>query len=102
MDLLRQTGTRLTDWVDHLVVPEGDSSIREAAAAGYAFDRATGAWRHAAGMFPPLVAPQRPMHADLKSGAAIKAESVDYFLQTHHLAGKVMPTGTPGGPLQFA
>jgi hypothetical protein len=99
--LLLQTGTRLTDWVDHLVL-ENDSIIREAAAVGYEPDRLNAAWRHAAGMFPPVVTPQRPMHGGLKAGVAIKVESVDHFLQSHGLADQVTPYGKTGEPLRFA
>jgi hypothetical protein len=101
-DLLLQTGTRLIDWVDHLVIPEGDSSIREAAAAGYELDRVTAAWRHAAGMFPPLVTPQSPIHGELNAGLAIKVESVDFFLQIHGLASNVTPLGRAGGSMRSA
>jgi hypothetical protein len=101
-ELLLQTGTRLVDWVDHLVVPEGDPVLREAAGVGYELHRVTTSWRHPVGMFPPLVTPQRPIHGDLKRGVAIKVESVDFFLQTHGLAGQGRAQGLPGGPLGYA
>src|SRR5687768_11909989 len=63
-----QTGTRLTDWVDHLVVPTSESLAREAADVGYHRDSAAAVWRHSAGMFPPLVPAKRPMHGDLTAG----------------------------------
>jgi hypothetical protein len=100
--MLLQTGTRLADWVDHLVVPSGDAIAREAAGVGYELDHGTGAWRHPGGMFPPLVPASRPTHGDLGSGVAIKVEDVDFFLQTHGLANKVTPLGTLGGPLRSA
>jgi len=77
---------------------------REAASVGYAIDRGHGAtvWRHAKGMFPPLVAAMRPMHRNLTAGVAIKVEDVDYFLRTHGMAGKVISVGILGGPLRFA
>jgi hypothetical protein len=101
-ELLLQTGTRLVDWVDHLFVAEGDPLLREAAGVGYELDRGTLAWRHAAGMFPPLVTPQSPIHGEMKAGVAIKVESVDFFLQTHGLANQATPLGTAGGTLRFA
>jgi hypothetical protein len=102
--MAQQTGTRLTDWLDHLVVAAGDLLAREAAGVGYEIDGGAVAtvWRHAAGMFPPLVTPRPSMHGNLKAGIAIKVESVDYFLQTHELAGNVKPVGVVGGPLRFA
>jgi hypothetical protein len=101
--LLLQTGTRLVDWLDHLVVPPGDVFAREAASVGYSIDRGReAAWRHAAGMFPPLLTAMRPMHGDLTAGVAIKVEDVDFFLQTHGLADKVTGLGILGGPLRFA
>lgn len=99
-----QTGTRLVDWVDHLVVPPGDEFGREAASIGYAVDRGreAAAWRHAGGMFPPLVVANRPMHADLTAGVAIKVEDVDFFLQTHGLVNEVTTVGILGGTLRIA
>jgi hypothetical protein len=102
--LHRETGTRLVDWVDHLVVPASDSFTSEAAKAGYEVDPQAEAtvWRHAAGMFPPLVAASRQLHGELTSGVAIKVEDADFFLETHDLAGKLTPTGAARGPLRSA
>jgi hypothetical protein len=100
--LLSQTGTRLADWVDHLVFASGDAITREAERVGYQFDHSTGAWRHSGGMFPPLVAASRPVHDDLAAGVAIKVEDADFFLQSHRLADSVTPIGTRGVPLRSA
>ncbi len=102
--MFSQTGTRLVDWVDHLVVPPGDSFASEASKAGYKIDRGleTVVWRQSDGMFPPIVLADRRLHGDLNSGVAIKVEVVDYFLQTHNLAANVAPVGASGGPLRIA
>lgn len=100
----QQTGTRLVDWLDHLVVPPSDTFPSEALAVGYeiADDLDTTVWRHEAGMFPPLVVADRRMHGDLTAGIAIKVEDVDFFLKKNHLDGKVVPVGEPGGQLRLA
>jgi hypothetical protein len=102
--LHNETGTRLLDWVDHLVVPRGESFHGEAAAAGYTLnsDGDWAVWRHTAGMFPPLVAANTRTHGKLTAGVAIKVEDVDFFLQTHHLTDKVTPAGAARGPLRVA
>ncbi|MEX2140681.1 MAG: hypothetical protein WD894_15575 [Pirellulales bacterium] len=102
--MLLQTGTRLVDWLDHLVVPPSDAFAHEAASAGYAIDRDREAtvWRHAGGMFPPLVTAESPMHGNLVAGVAIKVEDVDFFLQAHGLTGKVATLGILKGPLRSA
>jgi len=102
--LLAQTGTRLVDWIDHLVVPPSDTFPSEALSVGYEIgtDLETTVWRHEAGMFPPLVMADRRMHGDLTAGVAIKVEDVDVFLQTNGLASKVVPVGVPGGQLRTA
>src|SRR5262245_57489390 len=88
-----QTGTRLTDWLDHLVVPSDENLAVEALHVGYelAGDLESTVFRHAQGMFAPLVVSDRRLHGDLTAGAAIKVENVDHFLQTHGLTGKVVP-----------
>ncbi len=115
--MLLETGTRLGDWLDYLVIAGNDapleelptratapSLIAEATGAGYEIDAAasTPVWRHRGGMFPPLVAANRELHGDLSSGVAIKVEDVDFFLQAHGLAGRVTPAGERGGPLRTA
>jgi hypothetical protein len=100
--LMLQTGTRLTDWLDHLVVPADESIFREAVSVGYEADPATDAWRHAGGMFPPLVTRQRPMHGDLQAGVAIKVESIDFFSHTHGLTTEATTSGSDGEPLRTA
>ncbi len=99
--MLMQTGTRLADWVDHLVV-SSESIAGEAATVGYELDHSTGAWRHPGGMFPPLVAAPRPMHGDLAAGVAIKVEDLDFFLQTHGLPNQGAPLGPRGGTFRSA
>src|SRR5690606_33793809 len=98
------TGTRLVDWLDHLVVPPSDTFPSEALGVGYeiGIDLETTVWRHEAGMFPPLVVADRRMHGDLISGVAIKVEDVDHFLQINGLAKKIIPVGVPGGQLRMA
>lgn len=99
-----QTGTRLVDWLDHLVVPLSDTFPSEALSVGYEIgpDLDTTVWRHSAGMFPPLVVADRRMHSELTAGVAIKVEDVDDFLQKHGLATTVTAVGAAGGQLRIA
>lgn len=99
-----QTGTRLTDWLDHLVVPSDESLAVDALRVGYEVgsDLESTVLRHSQGMFPPLVVYDRRLHGELTTGAAIKVENVDHFLQTHELAGKVVPVGAPGRQFRTA
>ena len=99
-----QTGTRLVDWVDHLIVPPSDSFPSEALGVGYEIgnDLDTTVWRHSAGMFPPLVVADKRMHGGLTAGFAIKVEDIDDFWQKHGIANKLSPVGAPGGQLRIA
>jgi len=76
-----ETGTRLVDWVDHLVLA-GDDRHRdvsqladELTEVGFVGKQAKGAgpsvWRHPAGMFPPVVVDPG------RTGMAIRVDSVD-------------------------
>src|SRR3990172_9066523 len=52
--LLRETGTRLVDWVDHIAGSEERVDRSALAAAGFEFDQSDGIpiAKHAGGMFP--------------------------------------------------
>ncbi|MCC7085527.1 MAG: hypothetical protein IT427_11020 [Pirellulales bacterium] len=103
-EMLAQTGTRLVDWLDHLVIPSDDSLAVETLHVGYevADDLETTVFRHVEGMFPPLVVSDRRLHGELTAGVAIKVERLDQFLQIHGLADKIVPTGAAGGKFRTA
>ncbi len=99
-----ETGTRLVDWVDHLVLPRSfvdEQTLREAgfelAAGGVLDDRGNEAslWQHAAGMFPAILI------GDHESPALfIAVESVADFLSAQQIQAEVM--GLPRSPLRLA
>jgi hypothetical protein len=104
MRMLGETGTRLVDWVDHLVVPQshftGDELIAvgfEAATDRVNLDRGGSclAWHHHEGLFPVLLVSDRE-----DFGIGIRSESVSDFLAAHRLESEI--AGPPGGPLRIA
>jgi len=73
--LLEQTGTRLTDWVDHLAIESAANPAleQELNEIGYASDEAASGdvWRHPLGMFPPVVVDSGHV------GIAIRCDSLE-------------------------
>lgn len=106
--LLNETGTRLTDWIDHLVLPADDGTrvgnetgvggghlADELAAAGFAATPEGDAvvWRHAGGMFPAILTLDGPVEKEAHGRRlaipsrrlAINVESVDEFVAAQRL-----------------
>ena len=81
--LHREAGTRLVDWVDHLVVDTEIVDMQLAEAAGFQLVDAAQEryWRHSGGIFPSL----REL-ADTdegEPGVAVRVESIEAFLAKH-------------------
>ncbi len=102
--MLQETGTRLTDWVDHLVVPTSRIGDEELTAVGFedSADRVDlecgsrcSAWHHREGLFPVLLVSDREEVA-----IGIRCESVSDFLAAHRFESEI--SGAPGGPLRLA
>jgi len=98
--LLRQTGTRLADWVDHHALPA--EARLEALLPGLGFaladDRgAQAVWEHPLALVPRIELTNDGVHR-----LAIKVESVDDFLAVHGLAGTVCAQGGLLSPLRKA
>ena len=90
--MMRETGTRLVDWVDHLWLPEASLSADQLSELGFLAEREgpLRVWRHLQGMFPTLVTSpgsQRRM--------AIKVESVADFAAAWGLDDSIHITGGP-------
>jgi hypothetical protein len=89
-----ETGTRLFDWVDHLVVHDAGGLRESLRNAGFIGRFAAGAgecYVHEEGMFPAIL----PIH-DGTTRVAIKVESVADFLSV----AQITPAGpVEGGPL---
>ena len=94
--LVDETGTRLFDWIDHLVV---DADVSQLTELGFSLDQEHGAWRHQAGLFPSIVA------AEKKGSPAIigiKVESVAFFLETQGLVERSQVVGEADSPFRMA
>ena len=79
--LLRKTGTRLADWVDHIALEESTIDRGALVDAGFSFGDSDGVpvAEHACGMFPLLRLDGR------RFGLGIKTESVSDFLSANGL-----------------
>jgi hypothetical protein len=93
--MMRETGTQLIDWIDHLGLPASDPAVQDLPQLGFA-ETTPQLWTHPRGMFPSI---------RVSSGAvlqlAIKVESVVDFLFAHH--GEVLGepiSGSPSAPLR--
>jgi hypothetical protein len=94
-----ETGTRLFDWLDHLVVPDAGGLRESLRNAGFIGRFATGAgecYVHEEGMFPAIL----PTH-DQALGVAFKVESVADFLAVAQLT-EVDVEGAPLAPMRRA
>ena len=93
-----ETGTRLFDWVDHLVVPDAGGLREQLRNAGFIGRFAAGAGEYFVneeGIFPAVV----PTH----SGPArvfVKVESVADFLSINPLAHEATVEGAPLAPVR--
>ena len=77
--LLRETGTRLVDWIDHLTLREAVVSDDQLVRLGFQPSSAANGWCHAQGLFPTIHRPQD----DGEVGVAMKVQSVDDFCRLH-------------------
>jgi hypothetical protein len=95
-----ETGTRLFDWVDHLVVPDVGGlreSLRNAGFIGRFAPGAGECFTHEEGMFPAIL----PTH-DGATRLAIKVESVADFLSVWQITPPAPVQGEPLSPLRRA
>lgn len=98
--LLAETGTRLNDWLDHLVAPR-DAGLKERLLdAGFRLDRGSD-WGDTyvcdLGMFPAVI-----LRDDDRTFAAVKVESVTDFLAAHNLPHHDRIEGEPLAQLRMA
>jgi hypothetical protein len=95
-----ETGTRLFDWVDHLVVPDTGGLRESLRNAGFIGRFAAGAGEtfvHEEGMFPAIL----PSH-EAVTRVAIKVESVADFLAIGRTAQESSVEGEPLAPMRRA
>lgn len=81
--LLHDTGTRLSDWVDHLEVPDVSGLDQRLHAAGFHAEASDGqvVFRHPGGLFPPVILASDGAHA-----LHLRVESVLDALQAAELS----------------
>lgn len=97
-DRLRlETGTRLTDWVDHFASPDVDGLVARLSAAGYRFDDQLQCWTIESGMFPPVV-----IHSDSIIRVVLRVESVAGFVTAGGFGGTVEIEGRPADSIRTA
>lgn len=87
--LLRETGTRLADWVDHFVLPRSSKNVDCLQTSGYT-DSPGGVWRHHRGLFPVIRLTDAP-----DRHIALKVDSIVDFLIAQELASGVVIQGGP-------
>lgn len=86
--MLAETGTRLSDWIDHLALPDADGFTERLSAAGYCQSESPQLWTIESGMFPPIL-----IHSGRHHRVTIRTESVVALLLAHGLAGRVQFEG---------
>ena len=96
--MLKETGTRFVDWVDHVAVaPQtlvNDIEIESAlSTAGFELTAQTAdekCFRHHGGLFVPVYVCNEFKDGPIRSRVAIKIDSVADFAAIHPMAGSVM------------
>jgi hypothetical protein len=83
--LLRETGTRLSDWVDHVALPAGTEMAAQLAEVGFEPSDSRGRvlWVHPAGAFPAI-----ETHADAVWRLVLRVESAADFLVAQRLTAR--------------
>ncbi len=87
-----RTGSQLADWLDHIIMADGDALRSELAELGFEPEDVPAAtddsvWYHPGALFPRLVL--RALATEESGavvGGAIQVEQISSFLMTHHLA----------------
>lgn len=92
-----ETGTRLQDWVDHLVLPQDDALIRELTEAGFDDDESPDGlvFRHPGGLFPAVRC--YPRHT---RRIVLKVDSVSDFMYAQRVFDRDSMDGTPVAQLR--
>jgi hypothetical protein len=106
-DLILHTSSRLVDWLDHLILADGDTPRRQLAEFGFEPEEVPLAtpgdrvYYHPGALFPRVVLrPGTGAAAGAVVGAAIQVEDVSAFLMAHRLVAPV--EGTPLSPYRRA
>ena len=97
--LRAETGTRLVDWIDHLMWPASAELESQLAETGFVpgYQGHTATWSHPLGIFPRI-----RLRAGVQPGAALRVESVSDFLVAQRQSSEVAIDGQPLSPLRRA
>ncbi|HER35696.1 MAG TPA: hypothetical protein ENO19_09560, partial [Halothiobacillaceae bacterium] len=103
--LAEHTNTRLIDWLDHLIVADGDRARGELADLGFQMEEVEveagdTVYHHPGTILPRIVLRNRARSAGTTLGAAVQVEDASHFLMTHHLTASV--EGSILGPYRRA
>jgi hypothetical protein len=103
--ILARTGSRLFDWLDHLVLTAGDRPQGELEDLGFEQEEVPAeprdqVFRHPGTVLPPIVLRPGPLRPGTPVAAAIQVEDISSFLMAHHLSAPI--EGTPVSPYRRA
>jgi hypothetical protein len=103
--MLAHTGSRLSDWVDHLILSAGDRPLGELRDLGFEQEEVPAhpgdqVFRHPGTVLPPILLRPSPSGPGTPLAAAIQVEDIGTFLMAHHLSAPV--EGTPLSPYRRA
>lgn len=103
--MLARTGSRLSDWLDHLVLAAGDQPQAELRDLGFEREEVPAApddqvFRHRGTVLPPVLLRPAPAEPGTPLAAAIQVDDIGFFLMTHHLSSPI--EGTPASPYRRA
>jgi hypothetical protein len=105
-DLILKTSSRLVDWVDHLVMADGDAPRGQLAELGFErqdvpVDVGDTAYHHPGALFPGILLREgTAAKPGVIVSADVQVEDVNEFLMTHHKAAPV--EGSLLGPYRRA
>jgi hypothetical protein len=103
--ILARTGSRLFDWLDHLILTTGDRPRGELRDLGFEQEEVPAepgdeVFRHPGTVLPPILLRPGPHRPGTPVAAAIQVENIGSFMMAHHLSAPI--EGTPASPYRRA
>ena len=105
-NLLLRTGSRLADWIDHLILAGGDRPRGQLAELGFEMEEVPAPPGDAVYYHPGAILPRVVLRGETGAGpgstvgAALQVEDVNLFLMAHRLAAPI--EGSPVSPYRRA
>lgn len=95
--MLTETGTRLSDWIDHFALPFDEALSQRLQAAGFLADESgeDQVWRHPGGIFPAIRFFQRATRR-----IVLKVDSVIQYFVAHEIGDRDAIDGSPLAPIR--